>query len=380
MRGTRKTRSMISNDIALRYKAIALFRAAADEVAPLVELAVCECTEKRVELCARIFRAVANLGCRSTGEWLEKLIERDDDPFSEAAARGERIADHIKAQVINELSTFKQLSLVKPGGACDCVPRFVYGGFTLDYDRLVERFAENGCGELACGNTFIYSGGKLVPTSTDSRLADLAGYTEEIAEVVRNTENFIKGLPSFHTLIYGDRGTGKSTTVRALASEFPKLKIIELDGGSVGLLPELEKRLVGRQKHIVFIDGLTVDGANAALERALDTAGENMLVYCTANRIRQPAQGGVSVLRREHGGDGDENSLMDRFGLVVTYISPDRDGFIDVLKSIVSRRGMRWREEYASIADIVALKKGGRSPRTAKQIADIIESTYAESI
>ena len=73
-----------------------------------------------------------------------------------------------------------------------------------------------------------------------------------------------------------------------------------------------------------------------------------------------------------------ELALFDRFGLVVTYINPDKAEFIDIFKQILTSRGVKWREEYASVAELAALKKGGRSPRAAKQIADLIESTYAE--
>lgn len=364
-----KTRPM-NDDIVLRYKSIALFKAAAEAVAPLVELAVSERTETKIELCARVFRAVADSECASTGEWLEKLILRDENPFGRAAARGERIAEHIKAQAVSELSTFKRLSLVKPSGAVDCVPKFVYGGFTLDYDGLVDFFGNHGCGALACGNMFKATCDGLRRFSVDYRLSDLAGYAEEHAELLRNTENFIGGLPAFHTLLCGDRGTGKTSAVRALGQEFPSLKIIEVDG--VELLPKLIPKLSGyKQKHILFVDGLPRDmprEAQIILERALDDAGPNILVYCTADG---------SQTRSADGGRGE--SVFDRFGLVVTFVTPDRDGFAEVLEAILRRRGMRWRDEYASIAELAALKCGSRSPRTAKQIADIIETTYSES-
>ena len=73
-----------------------------------------------------------------------------------------------------------------------------------------------------------------------------------------------------------------------------------------------------------------------------------------------------------------ELALFDRFGLVVTYLSPDSDGFVDILKQILRSRAIKWRDEYGSVAELAARKKGGRSPRAAKQIADLIECTYAQ--
>ena len=70
-----------------------------------------------------------------------------------------------------------------------------------------------------------------------------------------------------------------------------------------------------------------------------------------------------------------ELALFDRFGLVITYVNPDKGEFIDILKQILRSRGIKWHDEYAQIAELAALKKGGRSPRAAKQIADLIETT-----
>ncbi|MCH5164916.1 MAG: DUF815 domain-containing protein [Clostridiales bacterium] len=381
------------NELYLRYKSIALFDKTAAAIAPLAELCVCTDPVRKIELSARVLREVSERGCDTTGEWIRSLIYIDDNVFSRTAARAERIPERLKAQVKTELLTFKQLSLIKPDdyvtdSTAQFFPRFGFGGFSVSYDRLLAFYAASGYGRLACGNTFIYRDGEITRTETDGvRLFDLKDYEEEKAEIVRNTENFINGLPAFHTLLYGDRGTGKSTTVRALAQEYKDaLKIIEVAHGDIGRLPSLKAELSGlKQKFILFIDDLVfeenetkADEFKTALEGSLDSVTGNTLIYCTSNRRHLFKETDKTDYRHRNDEIQAELALFDRFGLVVTYVNPDKEKFVEILKQILRSRGIKWRNEYAAIAEISALKKGGRSPRAAKQIADIIESTYAE--
>lgn len=382
------------DDMWLRYKSISVFAKTARAVAPLAELSVCSDAARRAELASEVFRAVAECGCDSTGEWMRTLMLTDDNVFSRAAASGERISDRIKAQVRAELLTFKQLSLIRPDDFAseDTVaffPKFGFGGFSVAYDRLVAFYAANGCGKLASGNAFVCRDGTMLSAgNNDARLSDLKDYEEEKAEIVRNTENFIAGLPAFHTLLYGDRGTGKSTTVRAIAHEYrDKLKVIEIARGELKRLPALQSELTGlKQKFILFIDDLSfdendgdADGFKTALEGSLDAPTRNTLLYCTSNRRHLYKETDKTGMRHKSDEVQAELALFDRFGLVITYINPDRERFVDILKQILRSRGIKWRDEYSAVAELAALKKGGRTPRAAKQIADLIESTYAEN-
>jgi len=380
------------DELFARYKAISVFSSVSDAIAPLAELCICKDLLHRIELCSKVFSAVAAVGADTTGEWIKSLILRDDNFFSRSAARGERISDRVKAQVKTELLTFKQLSLVKPTesatDACnEFLPKFGFGGFSLGYEGLLSFYALNGCGRLAVGSSFTYKDGTIAPADTDDvTLSDIKNYAEEKSEIVRNTENFINGLPAFHALLYGDRGTGKSTTVRAIAHDYAdKLKVIELSRGDIGRLPELKTELSGlKQKFILFIDDLTfdendpeVDGFKTALEGSLDAPAVNTLLYCTSNRRHLYKESERADGKRRNDDVQAELALFDRFGLVITYINPDKEQFVDILKQILRSRSVKWHDEYAAIAELAAIKKGGRSPRAAKQIADLIESNYA---
>lgn len=379
------------SDLYRRYLSVSLFKRAAEKAYPLAAVFACDDPLRKLELCADVFRAVADCGARTTGEWLASLVESDDNAFSRAAAGGERVSDCVKKQVEKELATFKLLSRVQPAEFSaddgEYLPLFETGGFGLSYEKLYAFYLANGCGALAHGDTFVFSeDGFSAVRPTPVSFSDLKNYDEEKAEIVRNTQNFVGGLPAFHTLLYGDRGTGKSTTVRALGALFKgKLKTVQLDSRRIELLPELLERLAPlKQKFIVFIDDLVfdendgrADGFKAALEGSLAGNG-NALIYCTSNRRHLIKETDKSELKNRNDEIQAELALFDRFGLVVTYIAPDKDEFLDIFRQILFSRGIKWRDEYASIAELAALKKGGRTPRAAKQIADLIQSTYAE--
>ena len=367
-------------DLYLRYNSIALYSRTAQRIAPLAELIVQNDAVSRVRKAADVFACLADDGCDSTGEWIKKLILSDDNAFTRRAAAGERIPEHIKKRVVTELLIFKQLSLIDPANlvierAKDCFPLFGFGGFSATYDGLYKFHRERGSGVFASGNAFSFRGGDMTAVDLPcERLSDLKDYAEEKTEVVNNVDNFINGLPAFHTLLYGDVGTGKTTTVRAVAYEYrDRVKLIELPRGELDKLPSLLNGISGlKQKFIIFIDGLSADlsdGDEDALKAALDGQGDNYLLYCTSDSASH-----VGGKKSEQ-----EPTLFDRFGLVVTYVNPDREMFVDILKQILRSRGIKWREEYASVAELATVNSGSKSPRTAKRIADLIECTYADS-
>ena len=380
----------MNDDLLLRCASVALYKGVINSASNLIELLAAKSDGEKVCAAAGVFADVTAADCRSTGEWLNKLVESDDNVFASKAARGERIDAALKAQAEKELLTFKQLSLIRPDDfvsdrTISFFPMFKFGGFSATADKLISFYLSNGSGVLSKSGTFIFTGGELRPVPTAAvNLSDLKNYSEEKSEIVKNTENFINGLPAFNTLLYGDRGTGKSTTVRALAYEYrDRLKVIELSRAELNTLPELYKAVGGlKQRVIVFIDDLSfdenddcVDAFKAALEGSL-SACDNVLLYCTSNRRHLIKEVDRDVKNRNDETQA-ELALFDRFGLVVTYINPDKAEYLDIFKQILRSRGIKWREEYAQIAELAALKKGGRSPRAAKQIADLIEATYA---
>lgn len=237
--------------------------------------------------------------------------------------------------------------------------------------------------------------GRLAPVEQPDpvRLADLVGYGPQKAAVVANTERLLAGLPAQNVLLYGDRGTGKSSLVKALVNEFGDrgLRLIELGREELRDYPEVLAVVRGRpQKFILMVDDLSFEEAEteykslkSLLEGTLEARPRNLAVYATSNRRH---------LIREFFGDrpppGDEIhpadtqqeklSLVDRFGLRVRFLAPDRDGYLEIVRALAAGRRLALDgRDLEAEALRWALGNGGWSGRTARQFVDSL--TLAEA-
>lgn len=258
--------------------------------------------------------------------------------------------------------------------------------------ELAQWHKQNGVGVFAKSKAFIYKTeqGLLPVTQTDPiRLKDLKLYEFQKEQIVNNTKAFIDGKPANNVLLYGDRGTGKSSTVKALLNEFAPqgLRIVQIAKEDLKTLDRLIEMLNNvPNKFIVFIDDLTFNESEdsfgmlkAMLEGSLVNRPSNMLIYATSNRrhlIKETFQAreGDEVHRSD---TIDENlSLSDRFGLCITFVKPTKDKYLEIVFAIAQDRKLQVSfEELAQKAETFAVRKNGRSPRVAKQFVDYLQST-----
>ncbi|MFQ9952065.1 MAG: ATP-binding protein, partial [Clostridium sp.] len=219
-------------------------------------------------------------------------------------------------------------------------------------------------------------------------LRSLKGYEIPRSLVEDNTVAFLEGLSCNNCLLYGDRGTGKSSTVKALLNAYyPKgLRMVEMPKERLCDFPQLVDQIAALPlRFIIFIDDLsfsqqddTFAALKAVLEGGLAARPENALIYATSNRRH---------LLRECFSDreGDEIhrsdtiqeslSLADRFGLSVNFSVPDKSAFLDIVHALAKERKLVIAEdELESGAERWALERGGRSPRCARQYIAMIES------
>lgn len=221
------------------------------------------------------------------------------------------------------------------------------------------------------------------------RLTDLKNYEVQRRQVVENTECFVQGKPAQNVLLYGDRGTGKSSTVKALLNEFEKLRMIEVSKNDVTKLPKLYSMLKDSSQHfIILIDDLTFsenddryNALKAALEGSLAARPENILIYATTNRRKIVKETTAERLQDEVSPTDavDESmSLADRFGLFVTFGKPDKRVYLDIVKQLAADRGIDIpEEELFAAAERFSIRRSGRSPRVARQFIDVLESRIA---
>ncbi len=352
----------------------------------------------------------------SLKSYISKLILTDDNVFTKTSACGktDELSDFVISGVKSDLMKLEAISNIKvedifqdvpDGGIRDILitmPKWETGKAVKPLDKhwenqvgeLAEFHKQNGYGMFAKYIAFTWRNHSLIPiASTDSiKLSDLKNYEIPRQKVVDNTESFVNGYPANNVLLYGDRGTGKSSTVHAVLNEYAKsgLRMIEISKNDITDLTMIRELIADSpMKFIIFIDDLCFDshedsfGAlKAALEGSLSGKKANTLIYATSNRRHLIKE---SFSDREN--DINKNDIMqeqlslsDRFGLSITFINPSKSDYLDIVEKLAGDRGINVdKEKLFLVAEQWASKKGGRSPRCARQFIDFVESAEMRS-
>lgn len=267
------------------------------------------------------------------------------------------------------------------------LPLYDNGVFDYTPEYFLEYLRTNGGGMFAKYKAFTFDG-KLHPIEEPDKikLADLKNYEAQRKQVVDNTVCFLSGKPAQNVLLYGDRGTGKSSTVKAVMNESKYLRVVEVAKNDIAVLPDLFRMLKSIPLHfIVMIDDLTFAENDdrfgilkGVLEGSLAAKPDNILIYATTNRRKMIRE--IAADREISGADAiDESmSLADRFGLLVTFMKPDKQVYLDIVRQLADDKELDVPdEELFAAAERFALKRGGRSPRTARQFIDRLEGRLA---
>ena len=195
-------------------------------------------------------------------------------------------------------------------------------------------------------------------------------------------------------LLYGDRGTGKSSTVKALINKYYSegLRIIEVPKEYLSDFPEIIRKVKDRpQKFIIFIDDLTFEDGEtgytalkAVLEGSVESKLENVVIYATSNRRHlvkeyfheRKGLGSSDPNEEIHASDSiqEKLSLADRFGITVVFSVPSQDEYLEIIRGLVKNRGIEIDgRELEEKALELERRHNGRSPRTARQFVDYLE-------
>ncbi len=222
------------------------------------------------------------------------------------------------------------------------------------------------------------------------RLADLVGYELQKERLVANTEAFLAGRPANNVLLYGDAGTGKSTSVKALLSAYEDqgLRMIEIYKYQFRDLSRVIEAVKHRNyRFVIFIDDLSFEEneveykfLKAVIEGGVEQRPENVLIYATSNRrhlIREVWSDRNDI---EHDGDvhrsdtvEEKLSLAARFGVSINYGSPDPQLYHQIVLELAARElpeGLYTDEALCKLADRWEIRHGGYSGRTAQQFID----------
>ncbi len=232
-----------------------------------------------------------------------------------------------------------------------------------------------------------------VERTPQNNLDDILGVDRQKSQLVKNTEQFIRGLPANNVLLTGSRGTGKSSLIQAILNEYAGdgLRVIQVDKSDLADLMEIVAAIQGEPyRFILFCDDLSFEGQDEgykALKSALDggvyASPENILIYATSNRRHllpeyNSDNAGAHVVETEihHTEVVEEKvSLSDRFGLWVTFYPINQDMYLAIAQHWLQQLSqphqleIPWTDELKVLCVRWADNRGTRSGRTAYQFA-----------
>lgn len=237
--------------------------------------------------------------------------------------------------------------------------------------------------------------GHLEPMAAIDRveLDNLLGIDQQKQLIEENTRQFLSGYPANNILLWGSRGTGKSSVVRALLNRFARkgLRIIQIDKDDIPSLPDIFARIRQQPYHfILFCDDLSFDPGEksykvlkSALDGSVYAAPPNTLIYVTSNRryllpeYETDNLGAKMVNNEVHHGEGVEEkiSLSDRFGLWIAFHVFSQDQYLEVVKQCIGGFSeenaihLPWSKEIEQAAIAWSHEKSKRCGRTAQQFA-----------
>ncbi|MDR2398563.1 MAG: ATP-binding protein [Spirochaetaceae bacterium] len=282
--------------------------------------------------------------------------------------------------------------------------------FETDWALGIGAFAtyihQNGAGALGLYRSFRWVGPghalKPVLNPDEVRLSSLTGYQEQRSLIIANTLRFLQGKPAHNLLLYGDRGTGKSATVKAVCNHYAHqgLRLLEVSKEKLVQLPAILETLGGRgMRFIIFIDDLSFEKTDDAfttlkmlLEGGMEVRPSQVVIYATSNRrhlVKElTADRPTTAMAANALATGDmrafdtmqeQFSLADRFGLTVVFSAPGQEEYLAIAEALARERGLltgpaegeTWRTFRA---DALRWERwfNGRSPRTAVQYVDWI--------
>ncbi len=352
---------------------------------------------------AQLCACLSSAGADSLGAWFDDRLRYEPFPYSEATSC-ERETPSLTAAARSDIQLFAEISAV----ACTSIKTEIAAllpdewqdavhalpewnnDVPFSFESLTQSYRDNGIGMFARWRAFVWSKNRLLPVADPDFVPEeeLWGYQLQRDKVVANTIILIDGRTVNNILLYGDAGTGKSATVKALLGMkgFEKLRLVEVHKTDLGDLGELLRTLAHRpQKFILFIDDLSFDKEDltysvlkSVLEGGLEPKPDNVAVYATSNRrtlVRQTfaERRGDEVNINET--IQEKTSLAERFGIRIPYTALNRNQFLQMVEELAAIKGISYeRESLHAQAIQWEMRHPSRTPRTALQFLASLNS------
>jgi predicted AAA+ superfamily ATPase len=262
----------------------------------------------------------------------------------------------------------------------------------LEY--LATHYHDYGTGLFAEYRAFRWQSGQLVGIRHPDpvKLTELVGYESQRDALLKNTKFLLAGYPALHVLLYGSRGSGKSSLVKGLLNESGtgNLRLVEVAKSDLRDLSEIVEQLRGvPQKFVIFVDDLSFEEDDDAfkalkvvLEGNLTARSQNVVVYATSNRrhlIREFFADRPLTRDNEeiHAWDTvqEKLSFSDRFGLTLTFEPADQNTYLNIIRHLAAQAEIPLSQEDLEYRALQwATRHNGRSGRTARQFIDFLKA------
>lgn len=328
-------------------------------------------------------------------EYVREITGNSENIYVKTVGMGEQVPDYLRSALLSELRTLQLVSDITSEELIaelsrDCfLPGFANSIYdvTEKYLHRIDNIGKFGYGIYSRNRMFYVSEeGNIVPVLNPdkTRLSDLVDYEMERNVIIDNTRALLEGKPAANILLTGDAGTGKSSSVKAVANEFftEGLRVIEVRKDQLRTIQKILNELSANPlKFILFIDDLSFlkdddnfNALKAVLEGSVTAKSSNVVIYATSNRRHIIKE---SFSDREgdeiHRNDTMQElvSLSERFGIHITFSKPNKATFLNIVHHLAEEKGITLpAEELELQAERFALERGGRSARLARQFID----------
>lgn len=261
-------------------------------------------------------------------------------------------------------------------------------------EELAAYYRQCGSGLFAEYRALRWQAGQFIGIrySDPVKLSALVGYESQRDALLKNTEFLLSGEMALHVLLYGSRGSGKSSLVKSLLNEYSNrsLRLLEVAKSDLKDLPEIVEHLRGvSQKFIIFVDDLSFEEDDDAfkalkvvLEGNLTARPKNVVVYATSNRrhlirefhVDRPAPKDNEEI---HAWDTmqEKLSFSDRFGLTLTFEPANQKTYLKIVQHLAAQAEINITQEDLEFQALQwATRHNGRSGRTARQFVDFLKA------
>lgn len=381
-------------NLACELSALSVFRSIlkTDTMSAFIAFLSTDCgKQKKLELFGEFVYSLSNYNyCFS--DFLCRTVYEDENKYIISTAQNSEIPSVLANNAKAELELFSRLTELTAEELCETlnfggyIPHFENHrvDFVKTYGERLKNINRFGYGVFASAKMFRVSGEDILPVRAADEISyeSFVGYENERKKVLDNTQALIDGKPAANVLLFGDAGTGKSSTVKACANNFYEqgVRLIELRKDQLFSLSYIMGRIADNPlKFIIFIDDLSFNKNDdcfsmlkAALEGSASAKAKNAVIYATSNRrhiVKESfSERGVSDDIHHNDTVQELLSLSDRFGLTVYFEKPNKLLFLDIVHKLAEKKGIKADSRELDIkAEAFALAKGSRSPRTAEQ-------------